>query len=417
LQRAFFLCYTSRHVTAALPVLAELRRREEWEAVLIAASSDAERALKKAQEPYLSFWAYDSTPMGPTAKRLATRWAVLQQDETFHHCLTDERGESLWSLMYPKLAELFDVRFGGGALFAERFLEAAWYTDIARALLAHLSPDLLVVMNELNVLGRATVLVARSQGVPSLHLQHGIMAEWMLWRKLHADHIAVWGEADRRRLILAGVPSERITVTGNPHFDRLTQRISPETVRALLASLGLQADRPIILVTTQHDSLEASRRQLSAVIQAATAFPEHQIVVKLHPAERFEPYRRMLRELRAPHVHLTRDVDLFALLEASAVLITRFSTTGLEAMLKKKPVITLNFSGQPDKLPYAESGAALGVHHPAQLLPALQAALENPAAVAEMQRHQERFVKEYAFRIDGQAAQRIANLMCEVARA
>jgi UDP-N-acetylglucosamine 2-epimerase len=320
----------------------------------------------------------------------------------------------VWPLLRFKLGELFDTRPGGGAPFAERFLEAAHYVDLSQRMLAHLSPDLLVVMNELNVLGRTAVLVARSKGVRSLHVQHGIMADRMLWGKLHADQIAVWGEADHRRLICTGVPSERITVTGNPRFDHLAQPTSSETVKALLSSLGLQADCPIILVTTQHDSLEASRQQLSAVIQAAAGLPQHQIVVKLHPAEAFDPYRRMLRELEASHLHLVRDVDLFTLLEASAVLITRFSTTGLEAMLIGKPVISLNFSGQPDRVPYAESGAALGVHQPEELLPALEAVLTHPETLAEMRRQQECFIREYAFRVDGQAAHRVADLMNEV---
>ena len=413
--RVVFLPYTSRHIATLRPVVQALQARGTCEAVVVAASSDAAAALRKGKDSYVPFWAYEDlssrAQLARAAADLAAHWGRIQQDETLHRCLADASGESVWPLLRLKMAEMFDTRPGRGAVFAERFLEAAHYVDLCRAMLSHLSPDLMVVLNESNVLGRAAVLVAGSAGVGSLHIQHGIMAFWMLWRKLYADHITVWGEADHRRLTSVGIPADRITVTGNPRFDHLANPVSHDSVSSLLGSMRLPVGGPIILTTTQNDSLEASRQQLAAVARAASAFPQYQVVVKLHPAERLEPYRRLLREISASHFRLVRDVDLHTLIAASAVLITRYSTTGLEAMLMKKPVITLNFSDQPDRLPYAESGAALGVHTPEDLLPALRSVLEHSGALDEMRQSQERFVSDYAFRVDGQATRRTVDLI------
>jgi CDP-glycerol glycerophosphotransferase (TagB/SpsB family) len=206
----------------------------------------------------------------------------------------------------------------------------------------------------------------------------------------------------------------RIAVTGNPAFDRLAQGVEPERVERVRRSLKLEAGRPLLLVTTQNDSFAASRRQIEAVVAAAREFPALQIVVKLHPADAFAPYQRLQRELEGVDLHLTQHSDLAALLALSDLLVTRFSTTALEAMLQGKPVIVLNFSGQPDPLPYVERGAALGVRDPSALPAAIRAVLEDEPTRRRLREGMARFVRDYAYRLDGRAGERVLALMEEM---
>lgn len=64
---------------------------------------------------------------------------------------------------------------------------------------------------------------------------------------LQADHICVWGEADRARMLRAGVNERRITVTGCPLFSRLKPRVQPpqrEGVNILFAPVISSKEEP-----------------------------------------------------------------------------------------------------------------------------------------------------------------------------
>ncbi len=406
--RLLFFLYTSRHAALLRSLWEPLKAREMWEPVVVAFGPDTEAALGKAGIPFVRLWGYFS-PEAAVRARLRKRWEDVEL--LLAETLRDEGGEPLWPLLEAKMRRLLSTRPGEGRHFDEVFLDAARYVEAVRALLLAMRPSLLVVMNELRVLGRAAVLTARVQRVPTLHVQHGIMADWLLWRKVHSDRIAVWGEENRRALIKAGVEPARIVVTGNPAFDHLARGVEMEAMERVRRSLQLDATRPLLLVTTQNDSFAASRRQIEAVVAAARQFPALQIVVKLHPADDFAPYERLQRELADIHLHLTQHTDLAALLALSDLLVTRFSTTALEAMLQGKPVIILNFSGQPDPLPYVERGAALGVRHAGELPEAIRLLLEDEATRRRLREGMSRFVRDYAYRIDGRASERLLRLM------
>jgi len=133
-------------------------------------------------------------------------------------------------------------------------------------------------------------------------------------------------------------------------------------------------------------------------------------------AERLEPYRRLLREISRAHSHLILDGELHTIVAAGAVLITRYSTTGLGAtIMMKKPESTLNFWGQPDRLACANSGAAVGVCRPDYPKPAMNSILENADTLAWLRRNQEVFIRDCASRMAGQAAPPIAQVIDRMA--
>ena len=115
-----------------------------------------------------------------------------------------------------------------------------------------------------------------------------------------------------------------------------------------------------------------------------------------------------MRETRAI---VRQKVDIYELLHASDLLITTHSTVGLEAILLEKPVITLNLTSKPDLMPYATSGAAIGVYKKEDLVPAMQTALFNPETKEEMAKRRKAFVLEHTYKPDGQASKRVAELI------
>jgi len=79
-----------------------------------------------------------------------------------------------------------------------------------------------------------------------------------------------------------------------------------------------------------------------------------------------------------------------------------------------KPVITINLSGKSVTVPYAEEGSALGVYKYEDIEPGILKALYDEETRGKLKVARNKFVREWAGEPDGQASQRIVNLMKEM---
>ena len=125
---------------------------------------------------------------------------------------------------------------------------------------------------------------------------------------------------------------------------------------------SIDPDKRIILFTTDNISFSETERMLQGIIIAILKMKDTQLVVKIHPSEEIGAYLALAEEYRDPRIRVVKDIDLYALISNCQLLITKYSTTALEAMIVDKPVVVINLSGQPTPVPYAEEGAALGVY-------------------------------------------------------
>ena len=230
------------------------------------------------------------------------------------------------------------------------------------------------------------------------------------------DHLryAVAGQSAKDAYVQRGVAPDNVYVTGQPRFDALLKReFNGERLRT---KLGIPGDKGIIVLATQHlagglRTEEKLRDFVEIVVRAASQFPNHVLVVKPHPQEDEEFYRRILMEMGETKVVVRQKVDIYQLLHACDLLITGHSTVALEAMLLGKPVLTINLTGKPDLMPYASSGAAIGVYQKKDLVPAMTDALFNAQARNELARCRQAFVIEHAYKADGQASKMVAEVI------
>ena len=80
-----------------------------------------------------------------------------------------------------------------------------------------------------------------------------------------------------------------------------------------------------------------------------------------------------------------------------------------------KPVIVIDFSGKPIQVPYVESGAAIGIYEEDALVSAIEDILYNEEACQRLAKVREKFVSEGNYKPDGQASQRLADLITQMA--
>jgi tartrate dehydratase alpha subunit/fumarate hydratase class I-like protein len=71
----------------------------------------------------------------------------------------------------------------------------------------------------------------------------------------------------------------------------------------------------------------------------------------------------------------------------------------------------MNFTGLPDPIPFAESGAAVGVYERGEIERAIEEGLYDETVKAKLRENRDQFVYEQAFRKDGKATDRVVSLI------
>jgi hypothetical protein len=178
---------------------------------------------------------------------------------------------------------------------------------------------------------------ARRQGIPSFVVQHGITNHF--WSPFVATRMLLWGSAFANELIKLGTPAEQLAVCGMPAADDIFVRHDGTTRGSSATSSSI-----VILSDTQnhgaYPGLYASYRELLGAVVAAT--PSIQWSVKLHPSEDSSFYRDLL-DGRFPNFRiLSKSVGLEEAVAQADVAATLWSTSGLEAMMMRKPLVVFD---------------------------------------------------------------------------
>ena len=108
---------------------------------------------------------------------------------------------------------------------------------------------------------------------------------------------------------------------------------------------------------------------------------------------------------------MVKDIDTLGLINASELLITVSSMTGLEAMILDKPLITINLTDLPDTFPYAEYGASVSVSRPEDFTPAIEKCLNDNQVKKKLKIGRERFIRDYLHALDGKSTDRIISVV------
>jgi len=299
-------------------------------------------------------------------------------------------------------------------LFLLYFPEMIRYIEILNNMLSIERPKLLVVMNEITTLGNLAVHIAKQKGIKTLCIQHGAIGVGPdgagSFVPVSVDKVAVWGDSSRKTLINKGTQKEKIVVTGAPQFDNL-KRLNTEITESLAKDLCLDMSKKYILFTTQN--FPYMEETVRSVCKAVKSILGLQLVIKTHPAEYLtKHYKKIIKESGVKGILTKR--YLHPLIKGCSIIITVSSTTGLEALIMRKPLITINLSGKHDLMPYAEKGAAIGVYKPEDIKPAIKSVLEDKDVRKKLAKNAKLFIYDQCYKIDGKASERIVDLIKEI---
>lgn len=252
----------------------------------------------------------------------------------------------------------------------------------------------------------------------------GLAMEWLrlapplpwIFNSGNADAIAIESEAMKSYYLDAGLPADRLVVTGSPSDDAIFEVVSHAAERraALCSSLGLRADRPILLSALPPDSLymkggrpKCDFKTYADLVEfwigSLDAVPDVNKIVCVHPSVS----AKTVREFETSDLKVA-SIPTAQLVPLCDVYVASVSSTIRWAIACGKPVINYDvyryrytdFNGLGGVLTTEEkSGFA-----------ALLGKVAKPAYRGEVAGLQRRDASRYG-NFDGLAANRIVDLM------
>ena len=331
-----------------------------------------------------------------------------------------ENDEKLVALLekYPPTREM---RYYFNSLFGH----VAKQIEIAKQVVSDQNPDLILVTSEYGFFERGLVVAGKLNSIPTLAIQHGNIGpvhEGYMYPKNSIstsgsikspycpipDKTAVYGQFYYDILTkMSAYPPSNVVVTGQPRYDKLVMANRIFTREQFCAKSGLDAHRKIVLVATQGWSMREIFMRI--VLGALKKIPEVQIVIKPHPRENSDVYRRAVDEQNVKAVILPRSSDIVEALYACDLLVAAFSTVITEALILGKPAVTLNLMTE-DPAPYYKE-ATLRVNTEQDLASAIKKALYDGKTREKLKKAGRKFAFNHTYKQDGKATQRVIKLI------
>lgn len=367
-----------------------------------------------------SIEAYCSIKAKKKGEFLSDIWKDLNNNNTFKNSLIFDE-VPIWNVM----KDIFHL------FFTLRFIILIQHIEGVKQMIKLEKPSIIVMTNDV-AQGYSFPLVGKTENVPTLAIQHGVISHQTinfvnaeggsidvvnpLWRPI-VDKLAVFGDYYKDSYINYGSYSpDKVVVTGQPKSDYLARADEIFDKNKLCNELGINPNEKIVAWTTQTHglTLDENRKNVSCVYNALRLLKNTRLIIKLHPGEDQKAPLYRENKLIKPIIIAAKDADTNELLYACDVMITKSSTTAIEAMILNKPVIVLNISGQLGYAPYAESGAAAGVYKEEDLLPTLKKVLYASEFRKKIEKNRKKFVYEHAYIQDGKASKRVADLITQM---
>ncbi len=230
--------------------------------------------------------------------------------------------------------------------------------DVVQRLIEEHNVGAVLTASSIHWFGSTLNLLARINRIPSITLQHGIIADSQLLchTPILATKKSVWGEENSDWFTHYGFPLSRVSVHGSPRFDIIFNKQWAGKEK-LCRILNISPDRHIAVYATQPLGGGKIRLMVPTVLNGLTDIENLFVIILLHHSEKSPAvYENLAAGFSNCRVIPFGHISLYDALSGADLFITCFSTAAIEAMLFRVPVITVepfstNFS-------YGEAGAS-----------------------------------------------------------
>lgn len=191
--------------------------------------------------------------------------------------------------------------------------------------------------------------IAKSKSIPSIEIQSGVISKFRRFVKPQTEEIIAlepYGKSVYTDFL--GFPSEKVNVLGFIKLELDTapyRKISKEQIKQELTNHDVSKDFRTVVLATQPIGVDHASEIARVALAGVKALENVQLVIKPHPSEDeayFHAYRNIAREMNVKNYTILTNFSIMPLIIASDVMMTYFSTVGLEAFALNRPVICIN---------------------------------------------------------------------------
>jgi hypothetical protein len=297
--------------------------------------------------------------------------------------------------------------------FSKDVLYTQKLEEYLQKLITKINPKAALIGYDIPTEGRTFTDVLNAKKIPTCMIQHGAMAKI---DGIFGTHITktifVYGEVSKQVLKGSGCKAD-IKITGAPYLDSLVQKLHTAGSR--------QKGKLKILVAFSGPghltSIEHHKKSIAALVQVAEKNTETtEFYFKLHSKDNRDYYNIELEGKNLKNVFFalphSQSNDIFDWALFADIMLTGASTVAIEAMLCRKPVVSLDLTGDYKELSFIKEGAVKYITTETDLETLIDEAAANNFGVFDATSHKAaQYTKQFYGPADGQAAQRCAQLI------
>ena len=257
--------------------------------------------------------------------------------------------------------------------------------------------------------GNLVCNISKKYNIPSFSFPPAITSiERILHYQYCASKIFVGGEITKKEYVEMGMEPDRIRVVGNSIYDYI------ENVKKL------KKDKKYITIVNSRFHNE-DEKWIKELITFAND-KELKVYLKLHPMYEGKESEALMVQEKIEEIksqccesdfEISYKGNLEEILSETKMLITEYSTVGVEASLMDIPIINANMNNELDyhKLPYNKHGIALYATNFSELCDAINKIITEQITNDRMTEARKKFNMSYNYKNDGKATERIFEIL------
>jgi hypothetical protein len=374
-------------IDAIFPVIKVLSENNIYKKIYILGKK--EEILRYSKDFVDTSITIENVDISKEIAKMKQYFSQVFRDDAFHEIFEHESINFWRSIKY-------DLYY----IFHNRLASLMSNLKECEVVLKNVNPDMLLVGDDRPPHIRTCVLLAKNKKIPTMEIQHGIYSRTKPQSAPVSDKVCALGDYARDVLITAGGTDDQIVVTGCPKFDSLFDK------KKLRYLPGSKKQCKKILFATQYVFEDVIIGAIEKIIPFLSVEQDVYLIIKPHPAEKPELYRRFSKKYKKVIVEDSK-ANIDDLLLDADVLVTIGSTVGINAAILDVPMVLLNFN----KTASLYIPISLEVRDIEDIIPAIKDALYNKEVLQRLADSRKKFVYEHAYIQDGQASKRVADLI------
>lgn len=272
-------------------------------------------------------------------------------------------------------------------------------------LLRRIKPRGVVTEADRNELASCLILAARSLGIPTLTMMHGVINPPYGFTPLLADVALCWGAHQRDTMVKLGTPKERLAVTGCQRLQRGIE-ISRENA---CARMDVCSNRPVVLLASSAVSASIRRRLARMFCEALGEREDLSAVVRLHPSEQLGFYQDEIAEFPTVRFLESRPWPVGEALAVADIVVCQNSGLGNDALIGRRLVIVVDVPGDclRNGLELVEKAGCPMVKSSEELAREVSAILSDDERRSELTERREQYVHQFCEFFGDEATARV----------